>query len=192
MKVDECVVHVVHCYGREVALAVRENGQITLTEHGNVLYENPPPEPEPTFMVVDVRTRTGPRYFYKKGGCATWNITPPSETDGGISYEYAASVLRGGGGLVICPCRKGTRWIVVGLIRGVFSIASLSIEPHLHKGFRCIDLKSVCKHENAYRHHIHDLETAITERDAILALNDRKLSDVHIACIDMMREGGAG
>lgn len=41
MKVDECVVHVVHCYDREVALAVRESGQITLTESGKVLYETP-------------------------------------------------------------------------------------------------------------------------------------------------------
>ncbi len=178
-------------------LDVLRDGKLLLTVDGGGEAEATTPPPEPRFMVVDVsrenRGGCGPRHGryccgYGWGGEA--DVLKP----GGYSLKRAQKLAGENPGDIVAPRRPGVQFVVVGRWVSMKRFVSLSMGTwegipkrpmamwdHLEKTI-----------DGTISVHGFDLETAIAERDKILALNDRNLVDVHIVCLDMLRgEGGA-
>ena len=159
---------------------------------------------EPTYMVVDVSRdgentggarRTG-RYCVGYG----WERQDSVLGRTGRTLDEATDIIQRCPGAIVVPFVPDAQFVVVAWNTRDVKMVCVHCDTQMRNGWNEVGLEGTVKwvqigdkNTRAYtQNYIFDLETAIKERDAILALNDKNLVDVHIACLDMMRgEGGA-
>ncbi len=188
----------------DIRIDIRENGQVTVLESGDegqdstVLYEKPPPPPPPepvaeTYMVVDVK----PSKEIRSRFCGRFGWHVKQKDVMGESLRWATGMVRANSAYIIASCRPDVQFVVVvydvnpsGACGGYDLIRHARDGAGWYRG-SLHDLVKGEMSEIMDKAFTHDLEGAIEECQKIQALEDRNLVDVHVVCLDMLRDGGA-
>jgi len=160
---------------------VHEGEELRLVDPvGRKLWETP--EPEQRYMVVDVRAGVGIKRFW----ASEWFTSIPSS---GVSLAKAVDYSHKYDSTVVAPCRSNTRWLVVtwSISRVNFVVVYMSDLDIENKLWHYSEVPSQIKKDLTREQYEFTFEEAIEQYNAIVAMHNLDLVDIHLICADMLK-----